>query len=168
MGGFSQYNEPETTSNRRPILIALGAVVLVMILVFLFSHYGKPPVISTPVAPAYAANLEVSDLHMSTAENFVGSNVTYVEGKVTNRGDKVVIGADVETIFRNTLGEIVDKQPQPLSVEITVLGSPDWVALNAAPLAPGQVLNFRLTFEHISADWNQGYPEVRFVSLQTK
>jgi hypothetical protein len=167
MGAFSQYTEPEPSSSWRPIAIATGTVVVVLVLVYAFSCHGKPPA-GAAAAPAYAANLEISELHLSTAENFVGSQVTYLEGKVANHGDKVVIGGDVETVFRNMLGEIVDKQTQPLSIEITVLGSPDWVGLNAAPLVPGQIASFRLTFEHISADWNQGYPEVRFVSIKTK
>jgi hypothetical protein len=168
MGAFSQYQEPEPSSSRRPVAIAAGIVALILLLVFVYSHFSKPPVSAAPAVPAYAANLEVSELHLSTAENFVGSQVTYLEGKVTNNGGQTVTGAVTQTIFRNTLGEIVDKQAQPLSVEITVLGNPDWVTLNSAPLAPGHFANFRLTFEHISADWNQGYPEVTFTSIQTK
>jgi hypothetical protein len=167
MGAFSQYTEPESSSSLRPVAIAAGLVVLVLVLVYAFSRHGNPPA-SLTATPTYAANLEVSGLHLSTAENFVGSQVTYLEGKVANHGDKVVIGADVETIFRNTLGEIVDQQTQPLRVESTPLGNPDWVALGASPLASEHIAGFRLTFEHISADWNQGYPEVRFVSIQTK
>ena len=79
-----------------------------------------------------------------------------------------VTGAVVESIFRNDLGEIVDRQAQPLRISAAPLGNPDWVPLSAAPLAPGQTAEFRLTFEHISADWNMGYPELRFLQIETR
>jgi hypothetical protein len=74
----------------------------------------------------------------------------------------------VEVVFRNMLGEVVDTQKPPLRVAAATLGNPDWVALNVAPLMPGKFANFRLSFEHVSADWNQGYPEVNIVGVNTK
>jgi hypothetical protein len=168
MGGFSQYTQPaEETSSRRLILIAVaGVAVVVGALAFLFRDHKKPAAHSGP--PPYAANLSISGVHFSRAENFVGGAVTYIEGKIANNGDQTVTAIDAEVIFRNDLGEVVDKQTQPLAVEAALLGNSDWVSLGARPLLPGRVANFRLTFEHISADWNQGYPEIAFVTVTTR
>ncbi len=167
MGGFSQYAEEQGGTRWRPIVIAVAIVAIIGAVIWMMSRdQSATPAAAAP--PAYAGQLQTTDLHLSTAENFVGGRVTYLEGKIINAGDKTVTGADVEVVFRNTLGEIVDRQTQPLYVQAAPLGNPDWVALSMAPLGPGKTAEFRMTFEHISADWNQGYPELRFVSVTTK
>ena len=94
----------------------------------------------------------------------MGVSVSYLDGKITNVGSKTVTGATVEVVFRNSLGEIVQRETLPLMLYHTGLaGFPDVAPLSAAPLMPNQTRDFRLTFEHISADWDQGYPELRFV-----
>jgi len=45
---------------------------------------------------------------------------------------------------------------------------PEPVDLGVAPLAPGQTQTFRLTFDHISAQWNRQYPEVRVTDVVVK
>ena len=166
MGGFAQYEQRQ--ENRwRPVLIAGVIVIIIVVAVWALSR-GKSTPPPAPSAAAYAASLQTGDLSLSTAKNFVGGEVTYLEGKFANAGDKAVIGADVQVIFRNTLGQVVDQQTQPMRVAASPLGHPDFVALATAPLLPNKVVRFRLTFEHISADWNMGYPELKFVSVQTK
>ena len=168
MGGFSQYTQPEDTPRWRPALIAGIVAVIVIAMIYALSRHDTSVASPPTAAPAYASSLRIGDLHLSTAENFVGGSVTYLDGKIVNDGSKIVTAAQVEVIFRNALGETVDRQTQALRIEAAPLGHPDWVALNVAPLAPGQIANFRLTFEHISADWNQGYPEITFVGIETK
>jgi hypothetical protein len=105
---------------------------------------------------------------MAAAQNFVGGTVTYVEGKITNAGDKTVIGAVAEVIFRNSLGEVVQKEHIPIRVLVFQGPDRDILDLRSAPLKPGASADFRLTIEGtISADWNQGYPEVRIASVST-
>ncbi len=117
-----------------------------------------------PEAP-YANNLAISDLKLSQAQNFVGGTVTYLSGTISNSGTDTVNGITMEVVFRNSLGETVQReQVHPLvmhSVGITT----DFVDLSQAPLLPNQKDEFRLTFEHISADWNQGYPELRIIDV---
>ena len=166
MGSFAQY-EPRQENRWRPLLIAAVIIVVIGAAIWILSR-GKQAASVPPAAVPYAPSLQVGDLHLSTAQNFVGGQVTYLEGKVANAGGQTVIMADVQAIFRNTLGEVVDQQVQPLRVAASPLGHPDFVALATAPLVPNKVAQFRLTFEHISADWNMGFPELKFVSVQTK
>ncbi|MGA3211433.1 MAG: hypothetical protein ABSD20_08995 [Terriglobales bacterium] len=169
MGGFSQ-NAPsaEETGRWRPFAIAAVMIVVVGGLIYTAGRRMAKPATTQAIPPAYASNLSLGELHLSTAENFVGGHVTYLEGKLTNQGDETLIGAQMEIIFRNDIGEVVDKQVEPPLVAASPLGNPDWVTLSAAPLGPGKIADFRLTFEHISSDWNQGYPEMRFLTVQTK
>ena len=44
----------------------------------------------------------------------------------------------------------------------------DAISLSQQPLTPNMQKEFRLTFEHISADWNQGLPELRFTRIVTQ
>ncbi len=167
MGGFSQYTQPAERRSKLPFIVGAAVIVVIVGVVLALNRGGGAA--SSPGLVVYAENLQMSDLHMSTAQNFVGGSVTYVEGKVANRGEQKVTNATVEAVFRNSLGEIVDRQSQPLRIAASPLGHPDWVTLSdKLPLYPNQSAEFRLTFEHISADWNQGYPELRFTAVTTR
>lgn len=143
------------------ILAAVGAA-------FLFSSRRPPPAPAanevTPLHP-YAAQLKLTELKMSTAQNFVGATVTYLEGKVANSGDKTVSGATVEATFRNSLGQLVQKEAQPLMYIHTRKPYTDVTDLRANPLKPGETREFRLTFDHVSADWNRELPELRITAV---
>ena len=168
MGGLiepSPLTERERESNLRPILFGVALVVLVVGVIALLTR-GSSKGATTP--HPYAANLKLSDLKMSAAENFVGASVTYIDGTVTNAGDKTVTHAIVHVAFRNSLGEVAQAEDVPLHVLQTSGPYPDAVDLNLSPLAPGQGKAFRLTFEHISSDWNQAYPDLQVAEVSLK
>lgn len=168
-----EENEP----SKGPWLgLSIGFVIILAVIGTLIFRSRSSPTrmvvrqaVSAP-APAdpYAANLAISDVVMSAAENFVGGTATYVEGKVSNNGSKTVTGASVEITFKNSLDQVVQREAQPLMVIQAREPAIDVAALNVAPLAPGQSREFRLTFEHVSADWNRNYPELRITTISTK
>ena len=80
----------------------------------LLTRAGKPA--STAPGDPNLAKLQVSGLHMATAENFAGGSVTYIEGKLTNGTDRKVTAASVQVIFKNSLGEIAQKDTLPVTV----------------------------------------------------
>ncbi len=168
MGGFiepSPLKTHEPESNAIPILVGL-AVVVVVVAAAVFFLREKPRAGNAP--PPYAASVKISDLKMSAAENFVGSSVNYLDGTITNAGDKILTHAVVQVIFKDSLGQIVGNEPVPIKVVETVGFYNDAVDLRSAPLAPGKSKPFRLVFEHISAEWNHEYPEVQVVDVSTK
>lgn len=168
MGTLYQPAPPDKESHSRPLIIAVVMIIVVGGVLWLYSRRAKP-VVTGPIPEAtYASNLSISDLHLATAQNFVGGEVTYLEGKIANTGASTVTAAQVQCLFRNSLGEVVDQPVVALQVEAATLGQTEFVPLSRAPLAPNQQLPFRLTFEHISSDWNQGFPELRVVSATTK
>jgi hypothetical protein len=155
-------------SKSRPLIIAAAMIVVVGVVIWLYSRTVKPAATGPMAEAPYASNLVISDLHLATAQNFVGGEVTYLEGKIANTGSSTVTGAQVQCLFRNSLGEVVDQPLVALQVEAATLGQTEFVPLSRAPLAPNQQRPFRLTFEHISSDWNMGFPELRVVSATTK
>ena len=168
MGGLvepSPLTEPERDSSSRPILLGV-ALVLVVVGVIAFLMRSSP---KSVVAPhPYASKVKLSDLKMSAAENFVGASVTYIDGTVTNAGDKTVTHAAVHVAFKNSLGEVAQAEDVPLHVLQTSGPYPDTVDLNLSPLAAGQGKSFRLTFEHISSDWDHAYPELQVTDVSVK
>ncbi len=167
MGGLLQpIPAPEQSeSNMRPILIGVALVVVVVgVIVLLTRAAPKGPA----APPPYAGNIKLSDVKMSAAENFVGASVTYIDGNVTNAGDKSVIRIIVHVVFKNSMDQVAQVEDVPLRVMQTNGPYPDAVDLLTSPLTPGQSKPFRLTFEHISADWNQAYPELQISDVSTK
>jgi hypothetical protein len=155
----------ERNSNVVPILVGLALVIVVVgIAAFLLRTDTK---ISNAPDP-YAANIKFSDMKMSAAENFVGSSVTYLDGTVTNAGDKTVSHAMVDVTFKDALGQVVQSEDVALRVLQTSGPYPEALDLSVAPLPPAQAKPFRLTFEHVTADWNHEYPELKVTEVSVK
>jgi hypothetical protein len=166
MGGLLQSNANPTTeesaSSLRPILIGIilvGIVVAVLALI-LRSEQKKPQ-----PPPAYAANLKFSDLKTSAAQNFVGATVSYIDGDITNTGDKTVTHAVVQITFKDDMGQTAQREELPIHVLRTGGPYDEAVDLSQSPLGPGQSKPFRLTFENISAQWNHAYPDLQITQV---
>ncbi len=167
-GLFQPTVNPTTekeTSVARPIVIGivLLGIVVAILAVILRSERPKPA-----VPPAYAANLKFSDLKTSAAQNFVGATVSYIDGKVSNTGDKTVTHAVVQITFKDDMGQTAQREEVP--IKVLRIGGPydEAVDLNASPLTAGQTQPFRLTFENISAQWNHAYPDLQLTQVNTK
>jgi hypothetical protein len=153
------------TSAVRPILIGivlLGVVVAILALI-LRSEQPKPA-----APPAYAVNLKFLNLQTSAAQNFVGATVSYLDGTVSNTGDKTVSHAVVQITFKDDMGQTAQREEVPIRVLRTGGAYDEAVDLSVSPLAPGQSKPFRLTFENISAQWNHAYPDLQITQMTTK
>ncbi|HEV8524214.1 MAG TPA: hypothetical protein VGQ71_06925 [Terriglobales bacterium] len=162
------FSQPEETASRwKPITI--GAAVIVLLIAAIAWYGRKTGERTVPAAPdPYIANLAISDLKMHAAESFVGATVTYLDGKLINKGDRTVTQAIAEVMFRDALGQVVLRDQRPIHVLVWQGPDRNVVDMRSAPLAPGASADFRLTFEHIPADWNRQYPEVRIVHVTAK
>ena len=166
MGGLIQQSpQSERESNFRPILLGIG---LVVILVGVVAFLGRERPKAGGGPPPYSANIKFSDLKMSAAENFVGASVTYLDGTITNAGDKVVSHVVVHITFKDAMGQTAQLEDMPVRVVETVGPYPDAVDLSVAPLAPGQSKTFRFTFEHVTSDWNREYPALQATDVTLK
>ena len=167
MGSFMSSQPQEERGFPWPVLAGVAAVLGIVGVAVLVSQSGSNTATDVPSDP-YAEHLQLGHLQLSTAENFVGGAVTYIDGKIINSGDRVVTGITAEVTFRNSLGEVVQKEQQQLKLLQTGGPYPDAVSFSSVPLKPGQTATWRTTWEHISNDWNRGYPELRLVKVTTQ
>jgi len=167
MGSLGQQTPvaEERDSSRLIIVVAVAGVIAVM-LAIAFLLREPPKAAKTP--PPYSASLKLADPKMSAAENFIGATVSYVDGTITNSGDKTVTHVVVEVVFKDEIGQLAQREEVPLRVLKTSGPYPEAVDLNASPLAPGQSQPFRLTFDSISAQWNRQYPDMRVTDVTVK
>lgn len=164
---FSRAARREEKRNWTPFLIG-GVALLAIVAAVLVS--SRAPTSIAPQASPYAANLKLSDVKLSAAENYVGGTVTYLDVKITNTGSQTLTGAQMRAVFKNTLGQVVQTEmltPHVL-VDNQMAGYPDLVELGRDPIKPGQSKTVRLALEHISADWDNNPPEMELVSLKLK
>jgi len=161
---FNPTTEPQDSSIR-PILIGIVIVGIVvgMLALILRSDEKKP---AEP--PAYSANLKFSDLKTSAAQNFVGATVSYLDGVITNTGDKTVIHTVVKITFKDDMGQTAQREELPIRVLRTGGPYDEAVDLNLSPLAPGESKPFRLIFENISAQWNHAYPDLQVSEVSVR
>jgi hypothetical protein len=164
---FAPTARTESERNWKPMLVGLVAVVVVIGAIVLLTR-SKPN--SGPAVDPYSSKLQLSDLKLSAAENYVGGTVTYLDLNITNSGDKSLAGAQMKAVFKNTMGQVVQTETLPLHVltENKMGGYEDLLELSRSPIGPGQTKTVRMTLEHLSADWDQQYPEMQLVNLQLK
>lgn len=163
---FSAASEPEPRK-WKPFVIGL---VLVIVAVGAIAFFSRPDRVPEAPQNPYVARLAISDVAMSKSASFLGAEVTYIDATIINSGDRLVTGVTLQVLFRNMLNEVVGDErllarvivPNPLA------GYPDLVNMSQVPIEPGKSRNVRLTFEHISADWNQNTPELRILDVQLK
>lgn len=155
----------ERDSSRMIIMIAV-VVVLGAALAAAFFLRTPPKPVKAP--SPYIAKLKLANFKMSAAENFIGATVTYIDGDISNTGDKTVTHLMVEVNFEDSMGQVAQREDLPLRVVRTNGAYLEPVDLSVAPLGPGQTEPFRLTFDSISAQWNHQYPDLSITDVTVK
>src|SRR3990172_10060450 len=118
-----------------------------------------PPL--TPADQAYLSQIEITQLELSRWQNFLGQEVTYLDGIVTNHGPRRIVALELTIEFQDVLGQVVLRE----SWRAIGGGRPSALAPRPTPLATGESRGFRAAFEHIPQDWNRGRPQVRVTGL---
>jgi Protein of unknown function (DUF2393) len=157
--------------NWLPMAIAAAAVLAVAAIVVFMMERGKGAATVTPISAAldpYAASLPITNLVMSESSNLAGGKVTYVDGHITNTGNKTVSGVQAQVLFRNAANEVAQNETQPLKLIRTRDPYVDLEPVSTAPLRPGNGQDFRLIFDAVTPDWNGVYPEIRIVRVDAK
>lgn len=171
LGAGSGQNGPKEP---RPILPWAIAGTVVGLIVAIWLVMGRAPKPVNPGGPGlappatYAKDLTISNIKMSTASTIIGATQTYVDGDITNKGDKTLTGVTVQVAFPGYTSKIAQKNTMPLELIRTRVPTIDIEPVSATPIAPGQTKEFHLIFDQVSSDWNQQYPEIRVIAVETK
>jgi flagellar basal body-associated protein FliL len=155
-----QFNDKGISTLHITLIVGAALLVLTAVVVFLWHSRSAHELsasgsaILTEEEHAYFPQLELTEAHMSAAENFLGATVTYLDAQVTNKGTKTVRRLDLDLTFVDMLNQVVLRQrAHP-------------VTQRTPPLKPGESRAFRVSFEHMPADWNQTVPTMTPVYVQ--
>ena len=154
--------------NWLPWIVAAVIIVLLVGLAFLLGGPRRPQSSARNQANPYASHVVLSHIQMSQASNFAGGQLTYLDGTVTNQGNRTITSVTVEALFANDAGEPPQAEQVPFTLIRTREPYVDIEPVNAAPLAPGASQDFRLIFEDISPMWNQQLPQIKVLNVGTK
>jgi hypothetical protein len=154
-----------------PWVIA-GVVIALIVIAFLLMARGPAP--SNPggaglaATAAYGKDLAITNIRMSESSSLSGAKQTYIDGDIANKGTKTLTRIMVQVAFRDFTGRIGQKSTMQLALIRTHEPYIDVEPVSAAPIAPGQTREFRLIFDHVTDSWNQQYPEIRVIAVESK
>jgi len=147
---------------------ALVAMVVIGALVYAGRKRPAPAPSTLQPADAYAASLPLSQFAMSESENLSGGKLTYLDGHIGNTGSRTVSGVTVQVVFENDLALAPQIDTEPLTLIRMRDPYIDTEPVSAAPLRPGDVREFRLTFEAVPDNWNTQMPMVRVIHVDLR
>lgn len=164
---------PAPPRERNWLPLAIAAVVVVaagVVLLWLSTRSGKGSAVTPANAPLdpYAASLHISGLAMSRSSNFIGAQITYLDGHLVNAGNRTVTGITAQVLFRDYTNIVTQNTTEPMQLIRTRTPYVDVQPVSSAPLKPGDGRDFRLVFDGVSPEWNGEFPEIRLVQIATR
>jgi hypothetical protein len=102
----------------------------------------------TQEATAYLQHLQLSDVDMQAAENYLGHTVMNITGKLTNNGPRTLQLVEINCTFRDFSGQVVSRE------RVAIVGR------KTGPVATGQTRSFELAFDNVPGTWNQSLPDL--------
>jgi hypothetical protein len=133
--------------------IIIGIVTLLLLAagyIYLSSNRGaaQSEEQASAEAKAYTSNLELSDVKMQAAENFMQQQVVEIDGKITNKGSRSLESIYVYCLFYSVNGQLIHRERVAVVRE------------KGKPLSPNETRSFRLPFDSLPAGWNQAMPHL--------
>jgi Protein of unknown function (DUF2393) len=171
--GFLASHQTRETTSWLPWIIAAAVVIVGLGLLLLLGRHSASDSSTAGgvgMAPAdpYAANLIIGGLQMSEATSFSGAKVTYIDGQISNKGNRTLSAITVQVGFHSDTNQFAQRIAFPLTFIRTRQPYVDVEPVSAAPIEPGQSRDFRLIFDSVPAEWNLQYPEIRVISVHVK
>lgn len=116
--------------------------------------WPRPSNVLPPMNPedkAYVHSLELSDVTMKATDSYVNQTITEIEGKITNKGKRVVRTAELYCVFYDVYGQVVIRERVPIIKGV---------------LKPGESRPFRLPFDDIPTGWNNQMPQLVIARIE--
>jgi len=144
-----------------PITIAASAIAVLVVAAVLWfllgpgAGHNAPGGSATgnlkmsPTEQQYVENIQIGNITLSRAENFLHQEVTTVSGELYNGGNESVSGLRLTTQFSDDMNQVVLRETRDVS------GTPE------RPFAAGERRTFEISFEHVPSSWNMQQPSVR-------
>ena len=144
------------------LILAAAALLIVIAALFFWPGRQSPPGAAPlgsrpafgPAEQAYAPKIQIENITLSRAENFLHQEVTTLSGELVNTGDRPLRGVELTIQFSDEMNQIVLRETRP----VLVPGSP--------LLACGERRSFEVSFEHIPSSWNMQTPLVHVTGVQ--
>jgi hypothetical protein len=161
----AMFHEPPRERSFPTTAVAIAVVAIIILaatLVMISRRHGN-----TYGDAAYADKIAISDAEVSAASNMAGGTTTYVDGKLTNRGDRTVTGVTIQATFVMSNGSAAQVESD-LAKAIRTKDPLDLQPMSQAPIPPGGTADFRLIFEDVKDGWDQKLPALKVVGATTK
>jgi hypothetical protein len=148
--------------SRLPVAFLAGIVVVAVLggLLALGIKKSRPTGIAVATklpfdgpAQAYAPRIQFQGIQMAHSTNFLNQEFTFVAGTIVNRGDKSIVGLQIEIEFRDQFNQSILRDSE------IIIQPP------APPIPGGQPRDFQVILERIPSDWNRQYPSIRTMGL---
>jgi hypothetical protein len=124
-----------------PLLAIVAIVVLLMGGAAWWLLGRSTPSESHPVLTAeargYLKNLALSEVQMQANESYLKQAVIEIDGKIGNKGDRVLKLVEINCVFHDAYGQVV------LRERVAIAGR------KTGDLPPGEIRSFRLAFDSI-------------------
>jgi hypothetical protein len=108
-------------------------------------------------ADAYRSKIEVSKVGLAKGENYLGSEVFYVEGWLKNTGNRVVQRVEITFLFKDSLKQVVLKESRK-ALEYK----------GGRGLEVDKSTRFQVAFDHLPKDWNYVLPDIEVSQVTLK
>jgi hypothetical protein len=163
---FQNQESQENKSKISPLTIGIAVAVVAAILLslwFLFEPLKSRKratltetldLTMNSAEQEYSKKIEIGNITLSRAENFLHQEVTTLTSEVHNAGTEPVTGLRLTAEFSDEMNQVVLRESRK------VLGTPE------VALAPGERRAFEISFEHIPDAWNMQAPAIRVSYLQ--
>jgi len=138
--------------NNQSLFMAIAVVALAMgggaWWLLVRNAASEPRPVLTAEARGYLKNLELSEVQMQANESYLKQAVIEIDGKIGNKGERVVKLVEINCVFHDVYGLVV------LRERVAIAGR------KAGELRPGATKNFRLAFDSIPESWNKQMPDL--------
>jgi hypothetical protein len=146
-----------------PLLLSAFAIALVLLGFYCFTRNSEQKHVAVPSAAhlpfgsverAYAPNIQIENVTLSRAENFIHQEVTTLSAETINAGGCSLAGLEVTIEFFDGADQIALRETHSV------------IEVGAPALTLGERRTLEVSFEHIPASWNRQQPTVRVTGMR--